>query len=75
MKKKRPKFVYEISCLDCKSENIGQIKSQLKTRVNKHKRDVKTVEPKSEIARHAKTGHKMRLQYEYEGTLNRIAHD
>ena len=78
-----------------------------------HKRDIKSDDPKSEIARHAKTGHKVnwlkpkivdiesnyrsrlfsemsyihlnkdtinnmkdteRLQYEYKGTLNLIAH-
>ena len=89
-------------------------KRRLKLRVNEHKRDVKTAEPKSEIARHAKIGHKInwknpkivdiesnyksrlfsemsyihlsrntlnnmkdteRLQYEYKGTSNLIAHD
>ena len=105
--------VYEISCLDCNSKYIGQTKRKLKIRVNEHKRDIKSDDPKSEIARHAKTGHKVnwkkpkivdiesnyrsrlfsemsyihlnkdtinnmkdteRLQYEYKGTLNLIAH-
>ena len=52
-------LVYEISCLDCKSKYIGQTKRQLNIRVNEHKRDVKSHDPKSEVARHAEPGHKL----------------
>ena len=51
--------MYEIICLDCKSKYIGQTKRQLKIRVNEHKRDVKSHNPRSEVARHAKSGHKI----------------
>ena len=50
--------VYKLGYLDCNSKYIGK-KSKLKLKVNEHKSDVKSVDPKSEIARHGKMGHKV----------------
>lgn len=45
-------IVYKISCNDCNATYIGQTKRQLKTRVQEHKRDIKSNTSPSVTSRH-----------------------
>ena len=47
-------MVYDVECDTCKFKYIGRTKLKIKKRVKKHQKDVKKIDPKSELPRHSK---------------------
>ena len=64
-------LVYEVECDTCKFKYIGQTKRKIKKRVKEHQKDVKKIDPKSELARHSKNNINHKINWDKPKILDR----